>query len=138
MNKVERFEDLIAWHKARQLTRRVYELTRSGGWAKDFGLSSQIQRASVSIMSNIAEGFERNRPGKFHQFLSTAKASCAEVRSQLYIAADVGYLTNEDFAAVLAQAEEVGRIVGGLRAAVRRRQVAAKTNTPHSALNSQN
>jgi four helix bundle protein len=116
----------------------VYELTRSGGWAKDCGLSSQIQRASVSIMSNIAEGFERNRPGEFHQFLSTAKASCAEVRSQPYIAADVGYLTNEDFAAVLAQAEEVGRIVGGLRAAVRRRQVAAKTNTQHSALNSQN
>ena len=138
MNKVQRFEDLIAWQKARQLTRRVYELTRSGGWAKDFGLSSQIQRASVSIMSNIAEGFERNRPGEFHQFLSTAKASCAEVRSQLYIAADVGYLNNEDFAAVLAQAEEVGRIVGGLRAAVLRRQVAAKTITQHSALNSQN
>lgn len=138
MNKVQRFEDLIAWQKARQLTRRVYELTRCGGWAKDFGLSSQIQRASVSIMSNIAEGFERNRPGEFHQFLSIAKASCAEVRSQLYIAADVGYLNDEDFAAALAQAEEVGRIVGGLRAAVQRRQVTAKTITQHSALNSQN
>ena len=137
MNKVQRFEDLIAWQKARQLTRRVYELTRRGGWARDFALSSQIQRASVSIMSNIAEGFERNRPAEFHQFLSTAKASCAEVRSQIYIASDVGYLSDEDFAAILAQAEEVGRIIGGLRAAVQRRQVAAKAHTQHSALNSQ-
>src|ERR1041384_6988588 len=95
MSKVERFEDLIAWQKAR-LTRRVYELTRIGGWAKDFGLSSQIQRASVSIMSNIAEGFERNRHGEFHGFLSPAKASCAEVRSQLYVALDVGYLRAEE------------------------------------------
>ena len=137
MSKVQRFEDLIAWQKARQLTRRVYELTRIGGWARDFGLSSQIQRASVSIMSNIAEGFERNRHAEFHQFLSTAKASCAEVRSQLYIARDVGYLSAEDFEAVLAQAEEVGRIVGGLRASVQKHQAAAKLNTQHSAPNSQ-
>ena len=137
MSKVQRFEDLIAWQKARQLTRRVYELTRKGGWARDFGLSSQIQRASVSIMSNIAEGFERNRHAEFHQFLSTAKASCAEVRSQLYLARDVGYLSAEDFDAILAQAEEVGRIVGGLRASVQRQQAAAKLNTQHSALNSQ-
>jgi len=133
MSKVQRFEDLIAWQKARQLTRRVYELTREGGWAKDFGLSSQIQRASVSIMSNIAEGFERNRQGEFHQFLSIAKASCAEVRSQLYVAIDVGYVTNEDFEAVLAQAEEVGRILGGLRASIQRKQ-ADRLNSQHSAL----
>jgi four helix bundle protein len=137
MNRVLRFEDLIAWQKARQLTRHVYELTRNGGWAKDFGLSSQIQRASVSIMSNIAEGFERNRHGEFHQFLSIAKASCAEIRSQLYVALDVGYLNDEDFQAVLAQAEEVGRILGGLRASVHRKQDADKLNTQHSALNSQ-
>src|ERR1041384_1616343 len=133
MSKVERFEDLIAWQKAR-LTRRVYELTRIGGWAKDFGLSSQIQRASVSIMSNIAEGFERNRHGEFHQFLSTAKASCAEVRSQLYVALDVGYLSDEEFKTVLAQAEEVGRIVGGLRASVQKKQAAATLSTQHSTL----
>ena len=120
MSKVQRFEDLIAWQKARYLTRQVYEFTRRGSWAKDFGLSGQIQRASVSIMSNIAEGFERNRNAEFHQFLSVAKASCAEVRSQLYVALDVGYVSLSEFEALLAQAEEVGRIIGGLRAAVGR------------------
>lgn len=88
MGKVERFEGLIAWRKARELTRAIYEVTRKGAFAKDFGLSSQIQRAAVSIMSNIAGGFERGGGGEFHQFLSTAKASCAEVRSQLYVALD--------------------------------------------------
>ena len=120
MSKVQRFEDLIAWQKARRLTRQVYEFTRRGSCARDFGLSGQIQRASVSIMSNIAEGFERNRHAEFHQFLSVAKSSCAEVRSQLYVALDVGYLNLSEFEALLAQAEEVGRIIGGLRAAVGR------------------
>jgi four helix bundle protein len=69
-------------------------------------------------MSNIAEGFERSGLGEFHQFLSTAKASCAEVRSQLYVALDVGYLTQAKFDELLAQAEEVGRIIGGLRVSV--------------------
>jgi len=77
MARVERFEDLIAWQKARALTRAIYEVTRQGAFVKDFGLSGQIQRAAVSIMSNIAEGFERGGRGEFHQFLSTAKASCA-------------------------------------------------------------
>ena len=122
MSRIERFEDLIAWQKARVLARDIYEATRKGGFAKDFGLAGQIQRAAVSIMSNIAEGFERGRPGEFHQFLSTAKASCAEVRSQLYIALDVGYLTQSDFERLLAQAEEVGRIIGGLRTSVARKR----------------
>src|SRR3990170_3191890 len=116
MSKIERFEDLIAWQKARALTRAIYEVTRQGSFAKDFGLSGQIQRAAVSIMSNIAEGFERGGRGEFHQFLCTAKASCAEVRSQLYVAFDIGYLDSDKFSKLLAQAEEVGRIVGGLRA----------------------
>src|SRR5689334_2676660 len=118
VSRVERFEELIAWQKARSLTSAVYEATRQGGFARDFGLSSQIQRAGVSIMSNIAEGFERNSPGEFHQFLSTAKASCAELRSQLYIALDAGYLSQERFTQLLQQAEEIGKIIGGLRAAV--------------------
>jgi len=71
-------------------------------------------------MSNIAEGFERNRQAEFHQFLSTAKASCAEVRSQLYVALDVGYLSQAEFEELIAQAQEVGRIIGGLRASVRK------------------
>lgn len=121
MSRVERFEDLIAWQKARELTRAVYQITRRGEFSKDFGLSAQIQRAAVSIMSNIAEGFERSGQREFHQFLSTAKASCAEVRSQLYVAFDIGYLDKRRFDQLLAQAEEVAKIVGGLRASVKKK-----------------
>jgi four helix bundle protein len=81
-----------------------------------------MQRAAVSILSNIAEGFERSRTGEFHQFLSIAKGSCAELRAQLYVASDVGYFAPEESAALLAQAEEVARVVGGLRAAVAQRR----------------
>jgi len=122
MGKIGRFEELIAWQKARELTRAIYEATRQGGFAKDYGLSGQIQRAAVSIMSNIAEGFERGGRGEFHQFLSTAKASCAEVRSQLYVALDVDYLDKALFDRLMQQAEEVARIVGGLRASVQRKK----------------
>jgi four helix bundle protein len=118
---IERFEDLIAWQKARKLTSGIYKVTTWGMFAKDFGLRNQIQRAAVSVMSNIAEGFERNRPTEFHQFLSIAKGSCGELRSQLYVASDVGYLEATTFSQLLAQAEEVGRVVGGLRASVERR-----------------
>ena len=122
MTSVSRFEDLVAWQKARELTRAVYSVTRDGAFARDFGLSGQMQRAAVSIMSNIAEGFERNRAAEFHQFLSTAKASCAEVRSQLYVALDVGYIDQQSFEHLRACADEVGRILGGLRSAVERRR----------------
>jgi len=118
--RIERFEDLIAWQKARRLASDVYLATREPAFTKDFGLTGQTQRSAVSIMSNIAEGFERSRLGEFHQFLSVAKASCAELRSHLYVAADVGYLEEQQFASLLAQAEEVSRIVGGLRASVER------------------
>jgi len=121
-NRVERFEDLVAWQKARALTRDIYLATRQGAFAKDFGLSSQIQRAAVSVMSNIAEGFERGSRGEFHQFLSIAKASCAELRSQLYVALDIGYLDQPQFETLLGDAKELGRIVGGLRAAVERQR----------------
>jgi four helix bundle protein len=122
MAKVERFEELIAWQKARGLVRTIYEATRNGDFAKDYGLSGQIQRAAVSIMSNIAEGFERSSRGEFHQFLCIAKVSRAEVRSQLYVALDTGYLDKESFDPLLQQAEEVARIVGGLRSSVYRQK----------------
>lgn len=121
-HKIKRFEDLIAWQKARNLTKKIYEVTRRGRFRNDYGLSGQIQRAAVSIMSNVAEGFERGGLGEFHQFLSTAKVSCAELRSQLYVACDVGYLEEVGFATLLEQAEEVGRVVGGLRASVARQR----------------
>ncbi|HEX8500879.1 MAG TPA: four helix bundle protein [Pyrinomonadaceae bacterium] len=120
--KVERFEELIAWQKARALTREVYRVTGQGSFSKDFGLKDQMRRAAVSIMSNVAEGFERGRPSEFHQFLSVAKASCAELRSQLYIACDAGHIAEDSFNELMIKAVEVGRIIGGLRSAVERKR----------------
>ncbi len=118
---VEHFEELTAWQKARKLTKAIYVVTRREGFARDYGLCGQIQRASVSIMSNIAEGFERGRSADFHNFLVMAKASCAEVRSQLYVALDTGYIDDAEFGRLQAQAQEVARLVGGLRASIERR-----------------
>jgi four helix bundle protein len=120
--KIECFEDLIAWQKARILTREVYQITGEGPFARDFGLRDQIRRAPVSIMSNIAEGFERAKPSEFHQFLSIAKGSCAEIRCQLYIAFDACHLDQMRFEQLFALAVEVGKIIGGLRASVERRR----------------
>lgn len=94
---VGRFEDLIAWQKARALTKQVYQVTAKDNFAKDYALTNQIRRASISVMSNIAEGFDREGHVEFHRFLVIAKASCAEVRSQLYVASDVGYLSDDEF-----------------------------------------
>lgn len=89
MSTIERFEDLICWQKARELTKQVYRSLKS---CNDFGFKDQIQRASVSVMSNIAEGFERGTQQKFINYLFIAKGSAGEVRAQLYTAVDVGYL----------------------------------------------
>jgi four helix bundle protein len=116
--KVEKFEDHITWQKARVLTREIYTVTRQGTFAKDKNLTNQLQRSAISVMSNIAEGFERGRRAEFHQFTSIAKSSCGELRSQLYTALDVGYLTDEGFNKLMLLAEELGRILGGLRASL--------------------
>jgi four helix bundle protein len=115
---IERFEDLVAWQKARVLTRDIYAMTRLPSFSRDFVLRDQICRASISVMSNIAEGFERYGPGEFQHFLSIAKGSCGEVRSQLYIALDAGHIGDQLFTQRRAAAEEVGRVLGGLRSAV--------------------
>ena len=128
-DRIDKFEDLIAWQKARELTKEVYQISQRGLFAKDFGLSGQIQRASVSIMSNIAEGFERGGRGEFHQFLSVAKASCAEVRSLLYVALDIKYIKKTEFRNIMDKAEEVGRIVGGLRASVDKQRKAHRKSS---------
>jgi four helix bundle protein len=122
LNRVQRFEDVIAWQKARVLTQKVYEATQHGAFARDYGLTSQMQRASVSIMSNIAEGFERGKPREYLHFLSIAKASCAEVRSHLYVALDTGHIDQPTFAHLSDSANEIGRIIGGLRMAIERQQ----------------
>jgi four helix bundle protein len=122
--KIGRFEDFIAWQKARKLTSEIYKVTNRGLFSRDFGLKDQIRRAAVSSMSNLAEGFERGRPGEFHQFLSIAKGSCAELRTQLYVALDVGYIDSTEFEVLMNQAAEVGRILGGLRVSVEKRREA--------------
>jgi four helix bundle protein len=118
--KVERFEDLVAWQKARGFAAEIYRVTNIGEFARDWDLRGQIRRAAVSVMSNISEGFERNRPREFYHFLSISKGSCGEARSQLYVALDAQYLSQPDFDKLSAQAEELSRVISGLRASVER------------------
>ena len=119
---ISKFEELIAWQKSRELVTAIYRVTNGKEFSRDFGLRDQIQRAAVSIMSNIAEGFERASRAEFHQFLVIAKGSCAEVRSQLYVALDVGYISKAEFDSVHEMAVETSRIIGGLRASLKKPQ----------------
>ncbi len=111
MAKIARFEDLEAWQLARQLTAKVYEATLTGKFAKDYGLRAQIQRAAVSIVSNIAEGFDRKSNKQFLQFLDVASGSASEVKAQLYVALDLEYLTNEQFQDMFTNAVRVGQML---------------------------
>ena len=113
MAQITRFEDIAAWKKASELTRAIYQATATGDFMRDRALCAQIRRASVSVMSNIAEGFERNGDKEFRQFLALAKGSAGEVKAQLYVALDAGYLKQEKFDHLYAQATEVGRLIGG-------------------------
>lgn len=112
---VSRFEDLQAWQKAKQLCLGIYRATGEGMFARDFGLRDQIRRASVSVMSNIAEGFERNSRAEFARFISIARGSAGEVRSQLYLARELGYVGEEEGSVLLAACSEVTRILVSLR-----------------------
>jgi len=112
--KIKKFEDLESWRKARKLTNIVYEVTAAGNFTRDFALKDQIRRASISILSNIAEGFERGGDKEFLQFLAVAKGSCGEVRAQLYIAMDQGYLTHDSFEELSVHANDIGRLISGL------------------------
>ena len=108
--KIERFEDIIAWQKAKQLTLSIYNEYES---CNDFGFKNQIQRASVSIMNNIAEGFERKTNKEFKHFLFIAKGSCGEVRSMLYLAKELDKLPNKEFNGNYKLAEEISKILSG-------------------------
>ena len=105
MATIKRFEEIKAWQEARELAKLVYKVTRGIAIAKDYGLKDQIQRAAVSVGSNIAEGFARNGNKEFAKFLWIAKGSAAEVQSQLYTAKDIGYISDADFNSVYAKAE---------------------------------
>ena len=124
--KVTRFEDLIAWQRARHLAKEIYLSTSRKPFAQDFGLKDQITRAIVSVMSNIAEGFERSGRAEFHQFLVIAKGSCAEVKSQLYVAGDIGYLSQSEAGRLMEQTENLARILGKLKAAVAKQRIPTK------------
>ena len=114
MATFKKFEEIESWKKARELTRRIYDVTGHAAFARDFGLKDQIRRAAVSIMSNIAEGCDRSGTAEFAHFLAIAKGSAAEVRCQLYVAADQGYIQEEHFVELSALATEIGSMAGGL------------------------
>ena len=108
------FEEINAWQNARVLVKEVYSMTRSGEFCKDYGLRDQIQRAAVSICSNIAEGFERRGNKEFANFLWIAKGSAAEVCSQLHNARDLGYITEETFKVMYDSAKQIGGMLFNL------------------------
>jgi len=109
--KIDRFEEIIAWQKAKVLTLKLYLIFKD---SRDFGFRDQICRASLSVMNNIAEGFERNSDREFKHFLFIAKGSSAEVRSMLYLAYDLQYIDNESFDDLLESSTEISRLLSGL------------------------
>ena len=114
MAKISKFEDIEAWQLAREMTKTIYAISNDGAFARDFGLRDQIRRASVSIMSNIAEGFERGGDKEFFQFVSLAKGSSGEVRAQLYVALDAGYIDQQTFSRLSDMATQINRMLAGL------------------------
>ena len=111
MGKIRRFEDIEAWKRARELTRKIYEITSKGAFAKDYSLRDQIRRASVSIMLNIAEGFARKTDKEFARFLVQAHGSAAEVQSALYVALDQNYSTQTEFDSLYTFIEQLSKMI---------------------------
>jgi len=116
--KVERFEDLFVWQRARELVRLVYQATND--W-KDYGLKDQIRRAAVSVMSNIAEGFERGTKDEFLYFLYVARGSCGEVRAQSYVAIDQGFVRQFEFERLSDEADHISRLLFNLITAYKKK-----------------
>lgn len=109
--RIKRFEEINAWQEERKLTNMVYEVTKHQNFAKDFGLPDQIRRAAISVMSNIAEGYEGQSKNDFVKFLYYAKRSAGEVRSQLYVALDQKYLSAKEYESLLGQAETCVKMI---------------------------
>ena len=113
MATIRQFEDIEGWQRARELTRAIYECTRTGSLAADYQLRDQLRRAGTSVMSNIAEGFERSGTGEFIQFLAVAKGSAAEVESHLYVALDQDYITQAQFGKLRSLAKSTKGLIAG-------------------------
>lgn len=114
MATAQKFEDLEVWRNARLLVKDVYRVSNAGVFAKDFGLKDQLRRASVSVLSNIAEGFERSGNREFAHFLFLAKGSAGELRTQRYAALDQQYLTETDFQKLSSDSEVIARQLSAL------------------------
>lgn len=114
MGKIKRFEDLEAWKKARELTDAIHEISSREPFRKNYVLRDQIRRASISVMANVSEGFERDGDKEFIQFLAMSKGSCGEVRSHLYVALDQGYITQGEFDEISEKSEKTSKIIYGL------------------------
>ena len=130
MATLERFEDIQAWQKGRALTQAVYRFSRRGEFSKDFALKDQIRRAAISITSNIAEGFERGGSKEFMQFLSTAKGSSGEVRSQSYVALDESYITQDEFQQLHDQCIEISRLIDGFMSYLKKSEMKGRKYAP--------
>lgn len=111
MGKFSSFEEIKSWQRARSLNKKIYLITETDSFKKDFDLARQIRRCSVSISSNIAEGFERNTDKEFIHFLFIAKGSAGEFRSQLYLAFDLGYISQEAFNELLLEISEISKLL---------------------------
>jgi len=115
MAKFSSFEEIISWQKARELNKDIYNITnKNNSFSKDYGLRDQIRRSSISISSNIAEGFERETTKEFIRFLYIAKASSGEFRSQLYLAFDLDYISEDEFSKLNLKVNEVSKLISGL------------------------
>jgi len=112
MAKFSSFEEIISWQKSRELNKDIYNITnKNSSFSKDFGLRDQIRRSSISISSNIAEGFERETTKEFIRFLYIAKASSGEFRSQLYLAFDLDYISEDEFSKLNLKVNEVSKLI---------------------------
>jgi four helix bundle protein len=121
MALIKKFEDIIGWQEARKLVKEIYKITNEGAFARDFGLRDQIQRAAVSVMTNIAEGFDCDSQTEFSRFLGYSRRSAVEVQSLLYAALDIGYIHQSTFDAQYQQAEKTKALIGGLKTSLKKR-----------------
>ena len=113
MGKFKSFEEITSWQKSRLFNKRIYEITENISFKRDFDLVRQIRRASISISSNIAEGFERNTDKEFVYFLYVSKASAGEVRSQLYLALDLNYISKIEFDELYLNVSDISKLLSG-------------------------